>query len=226
MDVYVSRFTAWAPGFTGAENWKSWARGEREIPKTQESPSLEYADPLFRRRLSQISRMTIQVIHDIQPIGENTKIVFVSLRGEVSQQLKINRMLIEDEDLKPAAFSLSVFNTPPALATIALQLTSGYSAVYPSGDRFDSGFLAAAAGVLSGAAGEALLVYADELCPADYGKLGACRFSDLQGSYEPFAFAALLTGDGRGIPAFVNGNPPETPGLFLKNLYGSRELYV
>ncbi|MDR0710327.1 MAG: beta-ketoacyl synthase chain length factor, partial [Spirochaetaceae bacterium] len=120
MDTYVARFAAWAPGFTGIEDWKAWARGERAIPQTAESPALEYTDPLYRRRLSQVSRMTIEVIHDVLPIEKDTRLVFVSFRGELARQFSINRMLAGDGDIKPAAFSLSVFNTPPASAAIAL----------------------------------------------------------------------------------------------------------
>jgi hypothetical protein len=195
---------------------------------SKEGPALEFTDPLFRRRLSQISRMTIQVLHDILPIGEETKIVFVSFRGEITQQFKINRMLIEEGDLTPAAFSLSVFNTPPALASIALNLSAGYSAVYPAatpqgaagvsaGDRrFVTGFLAAAAPVLCGSAAEIVLAYADELCPPEYDAL--CPPDN-----EPFAFAAVLSPDDGGIPLEIpqqnRPKPPlDSPRGFLKYL--------
>jgi hypothetical protein len=134
-------------------------------------------------------------------------------------------MLIDEGDLTPAAFSLSVFNTPPALAASALNLTAGYTAVYPGGDTFASGLKTAAAVLEGGAASAALLVYADELCPAEYGDLAPAE-------NEPFAFAALLTGrDGAGaasgaVPASGDAMPaavpfqndtPVTPAGFLKN---------
>jgi hypothetical protein len=111
--------------------------------------------------------MTIHVLHEIMPIGENVKIVFVSFRGEITQQFKINKMMIEEGDLSPAAFSQSVFNTPPALAAIALGLKAGYSAVYPV--CFNTGFQAAVAPLYSGKAEMVVFVYADELCPPEYG---------------------------------------------------------
>jgi hypothetical protein len=207
MDIYAARFSAWAPGFTGIEDWKAWARGERDIAQNAESPALEYTDPLFRRRLSQISRMTIQVIHDIQPVGEGTRLVFVSFRGELARQLSINRML-GDGDIKPAAFSLSVFNTPPALAAIALDLRAGYTAVYPGNGSFRTALLAALAPIASGAVREILLVYADELCPGEYGGAGGRPCA-------PLAFAALL---GRGGGTHVGGGAADSPSAFLKSL--------
>ncbi|MDR0624630.1 MAG: beta-ketoacyl synthase chain length factor [Treponema sp.] len=219
--LFVSRFSAWAPGLSGRADWKEWALNRREIPRIMDGPALEFASPLFRRRLSQISRMTIQVLHDLSLPGKSVKVVFLSFRGEISRQLEINRMLIQEGDLTPAAFSLSVFNTPPALATIALGLTAGYSAVYPGQNRFEQGFLAGAAPVLCGA-GETAFVYADELCPPEYGDL--CPAVN-----QPLAFAVLLSLREEGIPvavprAGISGNPdiPEylkSPGEFLKYLY-------
>ncbi|MDR2096055.1 MAG: beta-ketoacyl synthase chain length factor [Treponema sp.] len=220
--LYVSRWTAWAPGLKTTEDWGEWARGNRPIEKSGAGPALKFADPLFRRRLSQISCMTVQVLHDLMPFGEQTKIVFVSFRGELARQLKINRMLVNEGSLTPAAFSFSVFNAPPALATIALGLSAGYSAVYPAYNRFAAGLLAAAAPILCGDAAEIALAYADELIPPEYESLcPACA--------EPFAFAALLAakpGDtvlslrfpSEGVYAETSDGPMDSPAAFLKYL--------
>jgi hypothetical protein len=217
--VSVLRFTSWAPGLARAEDWREWAAGGREIEKSKAGPSLEFADPLFRRRLSQISQMTIQVLRGLMPFAEETKIVFVSFRGEIARQFAINRMLVEEGDLSPAAFSLSVFNTPPALAAVALNLRSGYSALYPAKDSFRTGFLAAAAPVLSGAVRESALVYADELCPSGYGPL-------CPEDARPFAFAALLGAPGGGGTLQVplgdeGGGPLASPEKFLAFLWSA-----
>ncbi|MDR2740879.1 MAG: beta-ketoacyl synthase chain length factor [Treponema sp.] len=222
---FITRFTAWAPGFGDPHAWDEWAGGKRDIPAIKDGPDLAFTDPIFRRRLSQISRMTIQVLHDLIPIREDTKVVFLSFRGEITRQFKINRMIIEDQSVLPAAFSLSVFNTPPALAAMALGLTAGYTAVYPA-DGFRSALLAAAAPVLSGSAGETVLVYADEFCPPEYGDL---RPED----NTPLAFGAVLSGaadPGGGEPVipfpFTSelsagvsaGTVPDSPREFLKYL--------
>ena len=228
MNACAVRFAAWAPGFTGIDDWKAWARGERSIPRSAESPALDYIDPLYRRRLSQISRMTIQVIHDVLPVEDDTKLVFVSFRGELARQFTINRTLAEDGDVKPAAFSLSVFNAPPALAAIAFNLGAGYTAVYPGNGSFRTGLMAALAPVVSGAVREILLVYADELCPGEYGTAargyvvsqgppGADPAACVQ-PWAPFAFAALLCRGNGGTPVAVSGEAAASPEAFLKYL--------
>jgi hypothetical protein len=214
-DIRVSRFSSWAPGLENQEDWKEWAWGNRQIPGTGKSPELAFTPPLFRRRLSQLSRMTIQVIHELLPLGERTKLVFLSFRGEITQQLNINRMLIEEGSLTPAAFSLSVFNAPIALASIALNLTAGYTAIYPGGNRFDTGLFSAAAPLLEDAARETVLVYADEWIPPQYGSLAPS-------GEEPLAFAVLLSRRKEGIP-LMPADIPESPRDFLKFLclYGN-----
>lgn len=149
-------------------NLKIW-KAPLENPK--EKPKLEFADPLFKRRLSQISRMTIQVVHDLIeeiPEAKDSKQVFVSFRGEIEREFTINKGIIEDSEILPAGFSLSVFNTPIAAASLCLKLKAGYSVIYPSKQDFSSAFLGAASPVLSGSEQNIIFVYADEYVPDCY----------------------------------------------------------
>ena len=154
------------------------------------APKLEWTEPIFRRRLSQLTKMTVQVVHDIFSDGtldKNTKLIFVSFRGELEREFKVNKTLIQEESILPAAFSLSVFNAAIAQATIALGLKGGYTCVFPSGADFASGVLSAAAPVLAqGGDAKTVLVYADENVPDYYREF-------LKGQNEPLAFAALLS---------------------------------
>jgi hypothetical protein len=228
--VFVSRFSAWAPGICGLDQWREWADGRREIGEcgeSSESPALSWTEPLFRRRLSQISKMTIEVTKRLCPVEEGAKLVFASFRGELGCQFKVNKMLVEDGALTPAAFSLSVFNTPPALACIALSLKGGYSAVYPGGDKFVYGFLSAAAALLSEdvksesekskGAKDVIFVYADELVRDEYR-------SCMKGAVPPppLAFAALLSAQGQGeaIDCSYDNKDLVCRESFLKKLFG------
>ena len=154
------------------------------------APKLEWTEPIFRRRLSQLTKMTVQVVRDLFSDGtvdKNAKLVFISFRGELEREFKVNKTLIEEESILPAAFSLSVFNAAIAQATIALGLKGGYTCVFPSGADFSSGVLSAAAPVLAqGGDAKTVLVYADENVPDYYKEF-------LKGPNEPLAFAALLS---------------------------------
>jgi len=221
---YISRLCAWAPGIENSGEWDEWAQGKRDISsgakgQGTQGPAINFTDPMFRRRLSQISKMTVHVVHDLLPVGNDTKIFFVSFRGELSRQYQINKMLIEEKSLMPAAFSLSVFNAPAALASIALGLKGGYSALYPGNNSFSSG-LAAAASFVSDTQEELIFVYADEEPPPEYRRY----FSECP---PAIAFALLLTRDPQthSVPLSslneAEGSPLDFLRLLLRKIHAT-----
>jgi len=213
----ITRLSAWAPGIGNPAEWDEWAQGKRDISGGAKGPELSFAEPMFRRRLSQISKMTVQVVHGLLPVALDTKIFFLSFRGELSRQFQINKMLIEEKTVSPAAFSLSVFNAPVALASMALGLKGGYSALYPGKDSFAAGLKAAEAALWSGQAGELAFVYADEEAPPEY----ACFSGECP---SPAAFGLLLSRTpGQGsvpLPPLESGADAalSDPLVFLKRL--------
>ena len=220
-EAHIVRLSAWAPGIESPEEWKEWALGKRAIVHGAKGPEITFTDPIFRRRLSQISKMTIQVTRDLMPAGfcsdvsraENTKIFFLSFRGELSRQFQINKTLIQEKTVSPAAFSLSVFNAPVALATIALGLKGGYTALYPGKNSFSTGIKAAEAALVSGdAPAELIFVYADEELPPEYQGFSECS--------PPAAFGLLLssTPNPLSIPLSSINKDENNPLAFLRQL--------
>jgi hypothetical protein len=238
--LHIARFSAWAADIGSTGEWKEWAAGTRVVPPLEGAPSLEgvpskegrapeiaFTDSLFRRRLSQISKMTIQVVHDLLPLDEAIKIIFLSFRGELARQYKINKMVIEDKAIMPAAFSLSVFNAPIALASIALGLKGGYTAIYPGGKSFATGLAAAEAALFSGA-DELLFVYADEEIPLEYRCLSHNPAANEAGIH-PLAFAILLTRKARPNSvslSSVTKCQTFSPKEFLRQIILRKEIYV
>ncbi len=157
------------------------------------SPKLAYVEPLFKRRLSQLSRMTIEVIRQVKDTAPDAKIVFASSRGEIGRQVKINRGLVDEFAILPAQFSLSVFNTPPAVATIALGMKNGYTAVYPGEGRLYDAFVCAVASILAGDENQVIFVYGDELISEEYAPILTAR----EKAALPFAFAVVISKENR-----------------------------
>jgi hypothetical protein len=210
-EVFITRLSAWAPGVETSDEWDEWAQGKKQISSGAKGPEITFTEAMFRRRLSQISKMTVQVVHDLQPLGEDTKLFFLSFRGELSRQFQINKMLIEEKSLMPAAFSLSVFNAPVALASMALGLKGGYSAVYPGNNSFATGLDAAKASLSGGTTDELVFIYADEEVPPEY----KCFFQGCPP--PPLAFALLLSKKSGAVP-LSSINEKDSPNEFLKSL--------
>lgn len=189
----------------------SWMPPNENLSAT---PKLEFTDAIFRRRLSDLSKMTIQVVHDFFQTGidRGIKIIFSSKRGEIAREFKINKTLIQDGEILPASFSLSVFNAPIALATIAENLRGGYSAIYPSQGKFSDAILAAVAPILCGREKQIAFVYAEEFVPEFYEGI-------FHEENYPLAFAALLSDSSQNENLDVQfnlENLPKTPQEFLE----------
>ncbi|MCL2130379.1 MAG: beta-ketoacyl synthase chain length factor [Treponema sp.] len=223
-DIYISRYSAWAPGIKSPGEWNEWAAGKREMESGTESPAITFTDSLFRRRLSQISKMTIQVVHDLLPLDPETSMIFFSFRGEISKQFSINRTVIEDNAVMPAAFSLSVFNAPIALTSMALSLKGGYSALYPGYNSFSAGAAITEAAFASGKNNEIIFVYADEMIPPEYEGIQY----DNSNSPFPLAFSLLLCRQPSpgNIPLASLYSENDNPHNFLKRLILSKGMYV
>ncbi|MBQ9537933.1 MAG: beta-ketoacyl synthase chain length factor [Treponema sp.] len=218
--IYCSRPSCWAPGLEGTSDWLSWAQGQKDIEYSPATPNLEFTTPLFRRRLSQISRMTVQVVHDLKELAEcgDIKQSFVSLRGEIARQLSVDKTLIQEGDVMPAAFSLSVFNAPIALASIACGLKSGYSAIFPAGSGFYDGLVTAISPLLSESVDRLMLVYADELIPEEYAGTWQPESPD---DGKALAFACVISlspSENCGIPFTLEAGTCKSPASFLKAL--------
>jgi hypothetical protein len=212
-ELFIARFSAWAVGIETAEEWDGWAQGKRAMGFGPETPELAFTDSMFRRRLSQISKMTIQVVHGLLPVEEDAKMIFVSFRGELAKQYKVTKMAIEEKSVMPAAFSLSVFNAPIALASMALGLKGGYSAVYPGNNSFTTGLAAAKAALVTGTKDKLVFVYADEAIPPEYADI-------VEENPPPFAFGLLLARKSASgsIPLASIITERDSPDNFLKKL--------
>ncbi|MCL2243335.1 MAG: beta-ketoacyl synthase chain length factor [Treponema sp.] len=227
-DTYITRLSAWAPGITASGEWDEWAHGKRNILYEQKAPELSYTDSAFRRRLSQISRMTIQVIHDLLPVDENTKILFFSFRGELAREYQIFKMYTEEGELSPAAFSLSGFNTPAALACIAFSLKGGYSAMYPAKNSFLACIKAAQSALHSGKAKDIVLVYADENIPPDCEFFFTGKPAPTAKFPVPAAFGILLSRNSQTQSVSLSSLNAEedSPLSFLKRILLCGKIHV
>lgn len=172
MELYINRWAYWAPP---ADNQAS-------------SPPLDYVSPLLKRRLSQLTRMTIEVVHQVLDAAPESGLVFISSGGESARQLQVDRMLIEDGGILPAPFSLSVFNASPAMATIALGMKGGYTALFPAENLFQEGLVYGAAPIMAGETESVILVFADQLLPEEYNAVAGP-----EDKIPPYAAAFVLS---------------------------------
>lgn len=205
----VDAFSLWAPGLKTKEDWLAWTNGLKEIDDSPEAPKLDFAPPIATRRFSQLTKMTCWMAHRL---ALDTDILFfTSARGEINIQYKINTDFARDDELKPALFTLSVFNTAPAEATILLGSKVPYSPLF-SGftDTIKNLVRAGSAPLKSGRLKSAMLIYAEERVPDEY------RANITGGWFPPLCIGVKISGKDSG--ADFPREALESPKAFAKHL--------
>ena len=192
MLISVDKWAAWAPGLESRVDWIAWAHGEKQAEQNNTYPPLSFVEPMFKRRLSQLSRMVLEVGNELMSGLDDVRVVFASHYGEIGQQYKISRSIIESGEVAPASFSLSVFNTPVALLSIATK-NHGYStALFGGASAFETALLDTVAHLHGKSNAPVVLIVADELMPEEYNPL-------IPGRNQPHAFGFLVSRGDRGL---------------------------
>ena len=187
-DACLKAWSAWAPGTSSPDEWAEWAAGRRVIERSDAAPSLDHLPVLFKRRLSQVSRMVLHVGHQLSPGPREVKTVYASEYGEVGRQAALTASLAGSGEISPSAFSLSVFNTPVALLSMAEKNTERSVTLNAGPESFETALWESLALQERSGDPEVLMIAADEVIPAPFDELVATP-------NIPYALGLLL-GDG------------------------------
>ncbi|MDG6896268.1 beta-ketoacyl synthase chain length factor [Volucribacter amazonae] len=82
-----------------------WYQG---LEKT--SPTLNFLPPLKRRRLSGSARLFIDTVWQLVKDNANIPVVYASTNGEITRNFELWQSLLQEGDVSPTSFSLSVHN--------------------------------------------------------------------------------------------------------------------
>lgn len=181
----ISRIEAWAPGVTTADQWQEWAAGTREIGVEGE-PSLSQMAPMLRRHAGRLGRLACSVAYDVlDDTSVSPPVVFSSRYGEVNRSVDLLTSLVQQQELSPANFGMSVHNAVPGLFSMARKDTANSIAIAGGDESAEYGVLESCS-LLADGAPEVLLVVADCPLPDVYAQFGDT-------ASHAFGWAALLS---------------------------------
>lgn len=184
-ELYIKKWNAWAPGVENTESWKEWASDKLDIERLKTVPGIKHIRPIYRRRLSQITKMVLEVGHSLLDADDNPSVILSSQFGEINQQNKISRGILEDGDVKPSAFSLSVFNAPISLLSLHEKITEPAIVILSGNNTLYTGLFTLIAELNSRENRDVLLLFADELLPEDY--------TSIKSGIEPYCFGLVFS---------------------------------
>ncbi len=176
VGVKIKRWAAWAPGVENKLAWREWARGNL-LFVGEGVPPLEYVPAMQRRRMSLLSKIVLQAVHDC--LGEASyamQSVFSSRHGEIVRTATLLQSLAEEEPLSPAAFSMSVHSTSAGLYSILAKEVSPSTTVSAGRDSFPLAMIEAYSRSVQKEGEDVLLVYGDTILPELFG---TCRDEEM-----------------------------------------------
>ena len=183
LSFSVKAWDGWLGGVRSQEQWKNFLSHFHSVgsatsvtdalESVQLSESVDqflYLKPRQRRRLSQLSKMTLDVAFGAAEGGAHMPTVFASRRGEVSRMAGLLESICRESEASPTAFSLSVHNTASGLFSIQSGNQQPSTAIAAGHDTVASALLEAC-GQLANGAPEVLLVISEEMMPEVYSSM-------------------------------------------------------
>ena len=117
------------------DSWAFWSSGE----DFRSVPDLSFLPSRMKRRMSQLSRMIIEIGHTLIQGCAVDDVIFASRYGELNRQLEITEGILDKNEVSPAAFSQSVFNTPVALVSLHEKIKGTTRAICAGEESFMMG---------------------------------------------------------------------------------------
>lgn len=118
---------ALSPGLVDGLDWQAWAQLE-QWPADPLFPATPLLPMMMARRLSQGSRLAVQVGLSLLARHPVDYAIFVSRHGELARSVILLQALADGQALSPTDFSMSVHNTAAGLSSIqgkaAIPMTS------------------------------------------------------------------------------------------------------
>lgn len=198
-----------APGFR-LEAWAGWLPGRECLASGGTAGTGADLPSSLRRRVTPIGRKALEAAWCLLSGRETTdqpRIVLSSRHGEYSRTLGLLSGLVENGEVSPASFSLSVHHALAGLLSIAAGNRAGHTAVAAGNESFGYGCLEAATCLADGIE-RVLLLHFDEALPDTYAEIGG-------GAEDALALALLLAPDndtGAGERIALRLTPSDPPG--------------
>lgn len=132
-------------------------------------PDVGFVEPMLRRRLSSLAKMSLGVAYACARDVPDLRIVYASRHGELTRTTTMLESLADGEDLSPTLFSMSVLNASAGLFSILRKNTAPATAISAGSASFGYGLLEACLQLAENPGQAVLYVYADEPAPMVYG---------------------------------------------------------
>ncbi|MGV2702247.1 UNVERIFIED_CONTAM: beta-ketoacyl synthase chain length factor [Aeromonas salmonicida] len=141
---------ALSPGLVDERDWQEWAQWG-QWPAAAPFPATPLLPMMMARRLSQGSRLAVQVGLSLLARHPVDYAIFVSRHGELARSVTLLQALAARQALSPTDFSMSVHNTAAGLCSIQGQAAIPMTSLAAGKGGLMAGFTEAVAALHAGA---------------------------------------------------------------------------
>ena len=149
---------ALSPGLVDALDWQAWAQLE-QWPADPLFPATPLLPMMMARRLSQGSRLAVQVGLSLLARHPVDYAIFVSRHGELARSVTLLQALADGQALSPTDFSMSVHNTAAGLSSIQGKAAIPMTSLAAGEGGLMAGFTEAVAALHAGASRVLLVAF-------------------------------------------------------------------
>lgn len=137
----ITKIHALSPGLENKSDWMVWALQKSPSLQKPDFPAVALVPPAMRRRMSNLSKLAVQVAAELSEKEEIHYTVFSSKHGEIQRTLSLLLSVLSGDDASPIAFSQSVHNTAAGLFTIATKKAIPANSIAAGEDSFHCALL-------------------------------------------------------------------------------------
>ena len=147
--------------------WSAWDSASRGGA----APDVGFVEPLLRRRLSSLAKISLRVAHDCVHDVKDFRLVHASRHGELKRTAGMLEQIADGEIPSPTAFSLAVPNATAGIYSMIRENRAASTALASGASTFGFGLVEASLQFAADPTSPVLLVYADEPVPEVYAGL-------------------------------------------------------
>lgn len=168
MYFAIPVWRALTPFHQTKEDWQKWIeQGQDTNVLLPSDIDLSFLSAIKRRRLSTIARLMFAAAWPLLSENTNCPVVFVSHDGEVNRSFKLWQSFVQQEELSPTAFALSVHNAIIGQWSLMRADMSESVAICAKYNGLEVGIVEAL-GLLDEGAQQVLVVVVDEPISLEY----------------------------------------------------------
>lgn len=146
--VFSFNITAWNIVCNKCLSKEDWQKGEAHWYENSQGwqdvvPKLAFLPALKRRRLSESARLFFEAAWELTEQDRNLPIVYASLNSEINRSFTLWQSLLQQGDVSPTSFSLSVHNALVGQWSEMRQVKSEMNAITAQKDNLEIALLEA-----------------------------------------------------------------------------------